>query len=48
MCAQLLSRVQLFATLWSPPGSFVPEILQVRTLEWVVLVSSGGSSQPRD
>ena len=30
----------------SPPGSM--EILQARTLEWVAMPSSGGSSQPRD
>ena len=48
MRAQLLTRVQLFATVWTSPGSSVPEILQVRTLEWVVIFSSRGSSQPRD
>ena len=32
----------------SPPGSSVCEILQVRTLEWVAMPSSRGSSQPRD
>ena len=31
-----------------PPGSSVHEILQARTLEWVVMPSSRGSSQPRD
>ena len=33
---------------WSPPGSSVHGILQTRILEWVVLPSSRGSSQPRD
>ena len=32
----------------SPPGSCVPEILQGRTLEWVAIPYSRGSSQPRD
>ena len=32
----------------SPPGSSVLEILQTRTLEWVVIFFSRGSSQPRD
>ena len=32
----------------SPPGSSVHGILQVRILEWVVMPSSRGSSQPRD
>ena len=32
----------------SPPGSFVHWILQARILEWVVMPSSRGSSQPRD
>ena len=32
----------------SPPGSSVHGILQVRTLEWVAMPSSRGSSQPRD
>ena len=30
------------------PGSYVHEILQARILEWVVMPSSRGSSQPRD
>ena len=30
------------------PGSSVHGILQVRILEWVVMPSSRGSSQPRD
>ena len=32
----------------SPPSSSVHGILQARTLEWVVMPSSRGSSQPRD
>ena len=31
-----------------PPGSSVHGILQVRVLEWVVISSSRGTSQPRD
>ena len=43
------SHVQLFATMWtSPPGSSVRGILQARTLEWVAISSSRGSSWPRD
>ena len=32
----------------SPPDSSVHGILQARMLEWVVMPSSRGSSQPRD
>ena len=32
----------------SPPGSFVLGILQARILEWVAMLSSRGSSRPRD
>ena len=32
----------------SPPGSPVPGVLQARTLEWVAMPFSRGSSQPRD
>ena len=32
----------------SPPGSAVPGILQARTLEWVAISFSRGSSWPRD
>ena len=32
----------------SPPGSTVPGILQARTLDWVAISFSRGSSQPRD
>ena len=45
--------LQSCPTLWdpidgSPPGSPVPGILQARTLEWVAISFSRGSSQPRD
>ena len=33
---------------YSPPGSSVLGILQERTLEWIAMPSSRGSSQPRD
>ena len=49
-CAQLLSCVQLFATPWTVAHQ-VPlsiGILQARILEWVVMLSSRGSSHPRD
>ena len=32
----------------SPPGSSVHGILQARILEWVAMLSSWGSYQPRD
>ena len=32
----------------SPPGSSVHGLLQARTLEWVAMPSSRGSSRPRD
>ena len=32
----------------SPPGSSVHGVSQARTLEWVAISSSRGSSQPRD
>ena len=35
-------------TNYSPPGSSVRGILQVRILEWVAIPFSEGSSQPRD
>ena len=45
--------VQSFPTLLdpkdhSPPGSSVHGILQARTMEWVAISCSRGSSQPRD
>ena len=50
---QLCTCVQLSATLWypierSPPGSSVHGILQARIREWVAIISSRGSSRPRD
>ena len=45
------SHVQLFVTIWmvySLPGSSVHGIVQARILEWVVMLSSRGSSWPRD
>ena len=33
---------------YSPPGSSVHGILQARVLEWVAMLSSRGSSQPRN
>ena len=49
-CAELLSRVWLFATPWTvahqTPLSM--GILQARILEWVAMPSSRGSSQLRD
>ena len=50
VCYVLVS--QLCLTLWDPmdcslPGSCVNGILQARTLEWVAIPFSRGSSQPR-
>ena len=50
VCAKSL---QLCLTLWdpmdcSPPSSSVNGVLQTRILEWIVMPSSRGSSQPRD
>ena len=47
-----VKSLQLCPTLWdpvdcSPPGSSVHGILQARILEWVAMLSSRGSSQPR-
>ena len=44
---------QSHLTLWrpvdcSPPGSSVHGILQARMLEWIIISTSRGSSQPRD
>ena len=46
MC--VLSHVWLSVTLGSPPGSSVKGISQAQILEWVVMPSSRGSSQPRN
>ena len=49
MCAKSLqSCLTLPSTDYSPPGSSVHGILQVRTLKWVAMLSSRGSSQPRE
>ena len=45
----VFSVTMLYLTLcnpidYSPPGSFVHEIFQVRVLEWVAISSSRGSS----
>ena len=50
MCAQTL---QLYPTLCDPmdcslSGSSVHGILQARILVWIAMLSSRGSSQPRD
>ena len=44
----VLSRVWLFVTPWTLPGSTVHGISQARILEWVAISFSKGSSQPRD
>ena len=48
-----IKSLQLCLTLhdpmdYSPPGPSVHGILQARILEWVAMLSSRGSSQPRD
>ena len=50
MHTQLPSHVRLFCDPMdcSPPGSSVQGISQARTLEWVAISSSRGSSWPRD
>ena len=50
MHAQLLSHVQLFATLWNVAhqAALSMEFFKARVLEWVVISSSRGSSQPGD
>ena len=52
MCIRAKSP-QLYPTLCdpmdcSPPGSSVHEILQAKTLGWIAIPFSRGSSQPRD
>ena len=53
-CAQSIlwsvSCVRLFVTPWTAArqSPLSVRILQARTLEWVAMPSSGGSSQPRD
>ena len=48
--ALLLSRVRFFATPWTVAARLQEEstgILQAKILEWVAMLSSRGSSQPR-
>ena len=47
---KLLSRVRLFVTPmdYSPPGSSVHGILQAKILEWIAVLFSRESPQPRD
>ena len=50
-CAAAAAKsLQLYPTLSDgrPSGSPIPGILQARTLEWVAMPSSRGSSPPRD
>ena len=52
-CVRAAKLLQSCPTLFNPmhccpPGSSVHRILQARVLEWVVMPSSRGSSQPRD
>ena len=54
-CVNLISAksLQLYLTFchsmgYSPPGSSVHRILQVRILEWIAISSSGESLQPRE
>ena len=53
VCVCAHTHAQLGPTLCDPmdcrlPGSSVHGVLQARTLEWVAISSSRGSSQPRD
>ena len=50
MCVFMLSWVPVFVTPMDsrPPGSSVHRILQARIMEWVAILSSRGSSWPRD
>ena len=43
LCLTLCNRMDC-----NPPGSSMQGILQARTLEWVAMPSSTGSSRPRD
>ena len=46
--SSVFSRVWLFATPCSAPGSSIHAIIQARILEWVAISYSKGSSRPRD
>ena len=53
LCVHACYSLQPCLTLCDPmdcglPGSFVHEILQARTLEWIAMPSSRESFQPRD
>ena len=53
VCACVRMHAQSCLTLynpmdWSQPGSSLHGVLQARTLEWVAISSSRGSSPPRD
>ena len=50
MCAELLSHVWLFVTPWTVAcqAPLSMGIFQARLLEWVAMLSSRGSSQPRE
>ena len=48
VCAQSLSCVRLFVTLWTVAHQAPLGILQARILEWVAMPSFRGYSQPRD
>ena len=47
-CVYVCSVAQACPTLCSPPGSSVHGILQARTLQWVAISYSRGSSRLRD
>ena len=46
--ASVLLCISHVPMVYSPPGSSVHRILQVRIVEWVAILFSWGSSQPRD
>ena len=50
VCSQSLSHIRLFVTPWTVArqAPLSRGILQARTLEWVAMPSSRGSSQLRD
>ena len=50
MCVLLsyFSRVRCNTMNYSQPGSSVHGLLQARILEWVAMLSSRGSSRPRE
>ena len=48
VCKCTAKSLQWCLSLWSLPGFSVHGVLQTRTLEWVAMPSSRGSSKPRD